>query len=122
MIYLFPNEVQDQILNVTEDDIAAANNYVDSLAESLGISQDVIKQPVAFKVKRLAMVYACYNRCLLSVGTDPTATFDGGQRQDIFAQKLEMYSREVKTLTDTLTVADFTGAKAGGASISLFRG
>lgn len=121
MEYITISDVQDKLLNVTVNEIAEANFYIDSLADRMGVASTEIKTPIMFNIKRLAVCYACYSRCLSCVGTDATTTFDGGSRQDIYSQKLEYYKKELDALENKLTVADFTGQKAGGTCIGIWR-
>lgn len=121
MAYITIDDVQDKLLKVTDTDVAEANLFIDDLAARLGIDAQDIQIPVSFMVRRLAISFACYNRCLQCVGTDATTTFDGGSRQDIYAQKLDFYNKELENLQKKITAADFTGQKVGGASIGLWR-
>lgn len=107
MNYIDLDDVRDEILRCTGDDIDAGNDAIEHLAKKLGVSE--IKMPVQPIVKRLGVATACYNRCLMQVGTDPTATFDGanGENSDVYAQKLKLYKAEVQGLMDIITAADF---------------
>ncbi|MBR6635949.1 MAG: hypothetical protein IKK97_00710 [Phascolarctobacterium sp.] len=115
-------DIQDKILQCDEHDVAEANAFLLSTALSLGVKEDEIKLPANFMVKRLGVVFACYNRCLLSVGSDATVVFEGSRNDDVFAQKLEFYKNEVKAITDELRTYDFTGiASKGSTTIGLWR-
>lgn len=122
MNYVNLYEVQDSFLSVTERDIEQANLYVGSIARQKGVKEEDIIIPIGFNVKRLAILFACYNNCLSSVGTDATTTFDGGNRADIYADKLKLYKDEIDKIEGKLTKADFVGQNNGGATISLWRG
>lgn len=121
-IYITLNDIQDNLLSVNEHDIEEANLFIEDIAGRMGVLPDKIRLPLPFMVKRLAVSFACYNHCLASVGTDSTTTFDGGDRKDIYAQKLDFYKNEIDEIQAKLTKADFTGGATGGVSISLFRG
>lgn len=115
-------DIQDKILQCDEHDVAEANAFLLSTALTLGVKEDEIKLPANFMVKRLGVVFACYNRCLLSVGSDATVVFEGSRNDDVFAQKLEFYKNEVKAITDELRTYDFTGiASKGSTTIGLWR-
>ena len=114
-------DIHDKLLNVTEQDITVANLFIEDLAGRMGVKPEEIRKPVPFLVKRLAIYYACYNRCLACVGTDATTTFDGGDRKDIYAQKLDFYKKGIDEIQAKLTQADFKGAVVGGSVISMWR-
>ena len=119
--YITSNDIQDNLLNVTEQDIAEANLFIEDIAGRMGVKPENIRMPLPYLVKRLAICFACYNRCLACVGTDATTTFDGGDRKDIYAQKLELYKKEIEEIQAKLTKSDFTGAIVGGSVINLWR-
>lgn len=122
MDYIALEDVQDRILQVDFADIEEANKYIESAAFRMGVNVDKIIVPVSFKVRRLGIAFACYNRCLASVGADGSTVFDGGRNTDVFAQKLQFYRAELKRLEDELVASDFTGSgKASGASIGIWR-
>lgn len=126
MDYITLLDIQDEILACTDEDVAAGNEYIEHAAARVGVKPGQIELPVRFNVKRLGVCFACYNRCLLSVGTDPTAVFESGkyaESTDIYAQKLKFYKAELERLADTVLAADFTGEGGkAGAVISLGRG
>lgn len=122
MEYISLNDIQDAILQVTDSDILEANRFIEESAARLGVAAENICMPVTFTVRRLGIVFACYNRCLLSVGSDGSVIFDGKENSDIFAQKLQFYRAELKTISGGLVASDFTGTQnSGGASIKLWR-
>ena len=120
MDYIDFGDIQDAVLNCTYDDIAYGNEIINSLASRLKVTD--IPEPVPYIVKRLGVVAACYNRCLLQTGTDPTTVFNGAGGSDIYAQKLKLYKAEMERLMASITAADFgvTGGQ-GRASIPLYR-
>lgn len=123
MDYITVSDIQDEILQCTDDDIAMGNDTIEHLAQKLGVSE--IPLPVKAIVKRLGVVSACYNRCLMQAGTDPTTVFNGAggvENSDVYAQKLKLYKAEMQRLMETITAADFGVAGGGGRStISLYR-
>lgn len=122
MEYVKLEDIKDEILECTEDDIAAANKYVDQIARTLGVDEDKVADPVPFIVNRLGICFACYNRALMNVGTDPTTTLDGSEGKDINDQKRKLYLQELECIKEKLTAEDFTGEKRGGNStVILFR-
>lgn len=121
MKYINISDIRDGLLDVKEEDIAVAEEYLEDVAERKGIKSKDIVVPLSFKAKRLAVDFACYNCCLGNVGTDPTTTFDGGTRDDIYAQKLSLYKKEIKEIEETITAFDFAGVKLGGLTIGLER-
>ena len=119
MEFITLDNITDSILLVTQEDVDEANAYLESIAARYGVAQ--MQEPISHNVKRLA--YACYMRAVASVGTDASVTFDGSRHDDVFAQKAELYGKEVKMLAGMINANDFTGA--GGtsrATISLMRG
>ena len=122
MEFITLDDVRDSVLQVSEVDIQEANDFLFATALSIGVKEADIKLPANYMVKRLGVVYACYNRCLLSVGSDATVVFEGNRSNDVFAQKLEFYKSELKELTDELRTYDFTGiASKGSTTIGLWR-
>lgn len=122
MEYIALNDIQDAILQVTDSDVLEANRFIEETAARFGVTAEKICVPVTFTVRRLGVIFACYNRCLLSVGSDGSVIFDGKENSDIFAQKLQFYRAELKKITDGLLESDFTGTKnSGGVSIKLWR-
>lgn len=122
MDYIATADIEDAILQVTDTDISEANRFIEEAAARLGVSAEDIASPVTFTVKRLGVVFACYNRCLMSVGSDGTAVFDGRDTADIFGEKLQYYRAELKRIIDDLVASDFTGVKSGAVgSIRLWR-
>lgn len=120
MEFITLDDVRDNVLQVTEEDIKEANEYVLATAVSIGTDVADIKLPANYMVKRLGIVFACYNRCLLSVGSDATVVFEGNRNNDVFAQKLEFYKNELNELTAELRTYDFTGI-ASKSTINLWR-
>lgn len=115
-------DVRDSVLQCDELDIAEANTFVLNTAIKLGAKQEDIKLPASYLVKRLGIVFACYNRCLLSVGSDATVVFEGSRNDDVFAQKLNFYKAEVEKISNELRVYDFTADyKTGSTTINLWR-
>ena len=121
MEFITLDNITDSILLVTQEDVDEANAYLESIAARYGVT--TIQQPISHSVKRLGIAYACYMRAVASVGTDASVTFDGSRHDDVFAQKAELYGKEVKMLAGMINANDFTGV--GGTSrvtISLMRG
>ena len=115
------DNIADRVLLVTQEDVDEANAYLESIAARYGVAQ--MQEPISHNVKRLGVAYACYMRAVASVGTDASVTFDGSRHDDVFAQKAELYGKEVKMLAGMINANDFTGV--GGtsrATISLMRG
>ena len=119
--YITSNDIHDKLLSVTEYDIAEANIFIEDTAARMGVMPASIRMPLPFMLKRLAVCFACYNSCLAHIGTDATTTFDGGDRKDIYAQKLEFYKNELNEIQNKLTKADFIGDTVGVSSLSIGR-
>lgn len=121
MEFITLGNITDSILLVTQEDVDEANAYLESIAARYGVA--TIQQPISHSVKRLGIAYACYMRAMASVGTDATVTFDGSRGNDVFAQKAELYGKEVKALAATINANDFTGTGGSSrATIKLVRG
>lgn len=123
MDYIDITDIQDAVLECTYDDVSMGNDTIEHIAGKLGVT--TISTPVSYIVKRLGVVSACYNRCLLQAGTDPTTVFNGAggvENSDIFAQKLKLYKAEMERLMSTITAADFgvTGGH-GRATVPMYR-
>ena len=121
MEYINITDIDDKFLNVTENEIKQANSFIEDTATQMGINLSSIKVPVTFTIRRIGVLFACYTCCLARVGTDPTTSFENGNRQDIYAQKLGFYKQELNQLVSRLTRADFVGQKASGTTINLWR-
>lgn len=121
MEYITKLDIRDKLLKVVERDVLEANDYVDSLAIGLGVDTSKMQGKVPAKIKRLAVVYACYLCCLNSVGMDSTTTFDNGERTDVFEQKRSAYKKELDGIVAGLTAVDFLGGRLSGNNISIWR-
>lgn len=123
MDYISLDDIKDEILQCTADDVAMGNDTIEHLANKLGVSKIIV--PVKAIIKRLGVVSACYNRCLMQAGTDPTTVFNGAggaENSDVYGQKLKMYKAEMQRLTETITTADFgVSGGRGRSTISLYR-
>lgn len=113
-------DVQDDILKITQGDVDNANSFIVDMAARRGVAETEIV--IGYMVKRLAIVYACYTRAVASVGTDVMANMDGNRGTDVYAQKAEFYKKELNTLSSSMTASDFNGGKRKGvASIPVYR-
>lgn len=120
--YIFLDDIKDEVLRCTQSDVDEGNNYIARMAFRLGVSAAEIVVPTPIVIKRIGVVYTCYNRALNMVGTDPTITIDGSRSEDIYNIKRKTYLDELRRLENDITVDDFTGRrKAGGGAINLFR-
>ena len=122
MPYITLNDIFDEVLTCTDEDITVGNDTIAREARRLHAK---IVEPVAPIIKRLGVCAACCNRCLMQAGTDPTTTFNGAngvEYSDVYAQKLKMYRTEMDRIISALTAEDF-GAMGGRArySIPLYR-
>ncbi len=116
MIYITDADITDDILNVDQGDIDAANSYISSLQAKFNLEDADVANPLPYNIKRLAVVYACYTAALDAVGTDATETIgENRQRIDIYEQKRKAYYTELNSLTGVITASDFTGTTIGGS-------
>lgn len=120
-MFISLNDIQDRLLKCDEQDIVQANQFIKDTAIRMGVNEGDIQIPLTFTLKRLAVCFACYNRCLACVGMDPTVNFDGGNQQDVYEKKLALYKTEIDRIVEKLTEADFTGKKNTGTTINLWR-
>lgn len=123
MEYISYDDIQDEVLRCSYDDIVIGNEAIERLAAKLGVSE--ITEPVSSPVRRFGVAVACYNCCLRKAGTDPTVTFNGAgavENSDIYSQKLKMYKTEIERLSADISALDFgvTGGR-GRTSIPLYR-
>lgn len=116
-------DIHDDILEVDEADVDEANRFVLDTAVRLGVAEESLLSPPRFIVRRLAVAFACYNRCLRAIGSDGSVIFNGQENADIFAQKLAFYRSEVRSIEPRLTVSDFIAEKReqGRTTIELWR-
>lgn len=124
MSYIDIVDIKDTVLQCTYEDVEFGNETIEHVAAKLGVTE--IPSPVSYIVKRLGVAAACYNRCLMQVGTDPTTVFNGAggvENSDIYAQKLKLYKTEIERLTALITAADFGIVGGHGrATIPMYRG
>lgn len=124
MNYIDITDIKDTVLECTYDDVEMGNETIEHVAAKLGVTE--IATPVSYIVRRLGVAAACYNRCLMQVGTDPTTVFNGAggvENSDIFAQKLKLYKAEIERLTALITAFDFGIVGGHGrATIPMYRG
>lgn len=120
MVIIALEDVQDDILKITQDDVDNANSFIVEMAARRGVAESDIV--IGYMVKRLASVYACYTRAVASVGMDVMANMDGNRGTDVYAQKADFYKKELNTLSNTMTASDFNGGRRKGvASIPIYR-
>lgn len=120
MDYIDFGDIQDAVLDCKYEDIVYGNEIINSLASRLKVTD--IPEPVPYIVKRLGVVAACYNRCLLQTGTDPTTVFNGAggvENSDIYAQKLKLYKAEMERLMASITAADLASPEGRGEQVFL---
>lgn len=118
MNYITLDDIFDEMLTCTNEDIDVGNDMIVREARRLNAE---IEEPITAIVKRLGVCAACYNRCLMQVGTDPTTVFNGAngvENSDVYAQKLKMYRTEMERIVSTLTAEDF-GTAGGRARYSI---
>ena len=76
MDFITLEDVNDEIVECTQDDIAEANSYLLIVSQRLNVKEDRIVTPAAYTVKRLGVVYALYIACVRSVGKDNLTSLD----------------------------------------------
>lgn len=101
--YITADGIKDQLLagRVTDEEIAAANEYVDRLAAMYNVAK-VTVTPMA---KDLAAAVACRECCLHLIGTDASAMI--GDHEDAYAVKYRLYENRVEDLRSKILKADF---------------
>ena len=118
MNYITLDDIFDEMLTCTDEDIDVGNDMIVREARRLNAE---IEEPITAIVKRLGVCAACYNRCLMQAGTDPTTVFNGAngvENSDVYVQKLKMYRTEMERIVSTLTAEDF-GTVGGRARYSI---
>lgn len=102
--YITSDDISDSLLKgrVTAAEIASANEYVDRIASSYGVTA-VTVTPLA---KKLAAAVACRECCLNLIGTDATAVI-GDRQEDVYSIKYKVYDQLVKDTEARILKADF---------------
>lgn len=125
MEFITLDDIKDEVLNVTPDDVDNANSYVNGLAERFRIKPEELINPPTYTTKRIAICYACYIRAISEVGTDAAVNYSGelsGANQDVYIQKAKLYRQEMDALTNNLTALAFTGKEVSGSiTVNVFR-
>lgn len=126
MDFITISDITDEVLQVSDADVVAANAYVNGLAQKFRVSDPrLLLNPPSYTVKRVAICYACYIRAINAIGTDATVVFDGSggsEARDINAQKAKFYKQELDSLVNNLTTSAFTGEEVSGSvTINVFR-
>lgn len=126
MDFITISDITDEVLQVSDADIVAANAYVNGLAQKFRVTDPgLLLNPPSYTVKRVAICYACYIRAINAIGTDATVVFDGSggnEGRDINAQKAKFYKQELDSLVNNLTTSAFTGEEVSGSvTINVFR-
>ena len=115
MDFITLNDVVDDIVQCTQNDVDEANSFLMGIAKRLRISNERIVLPPVFTVKRLGCVYALYIACTRSMGRDNLTSLDTqALRQDIYAQKREAFKVELDKLMEEVDAEDFTQDYADG--------
>lgn len=125
MDFITLNDIKDEVLKVTEDDVINANAHVNGLAERFRVKAEELMNPPSYTTKRIAVCYACYIRAMSEVGTDAAVNYAGdlsGANQDVYVQKAKLYKQELDGLTNNLTALAFTGKEVSGSiTVNVFR-
>ena len=126
MDFITISDITDEVLQVSDADVVAANAYVNGLAQKFRVTDpSLLLNPPSYTVKRVAICYACYIRAINAIGTDATVVFDGSggsEARDINAQKAKFYKQELDSLVNNLTTSAFTGEEVSGSvTINVFR-
>jgi len=127
MDFISLNDIQDSILNCTDDDVSFANDRLEAKAKSFGLTDDEIVSPCRESVKQLGTAIACRQCALRMIGSDTTVMINGQRGDDIFLQKYKTYAEQVKTLSASMDFTDFAGeetesaGKGGVGMIRLYR-
>ncbi len=117
MNFITSDDVFDEIVSCSDEDITEANGFLTSVARKLGLSENDILETPVYTVKRLACVYALYVCCVRNIGKDNLTSLDSESvRQDIYAQKAQYYKAELDRLNSMITSDDFTGKPASFGS------
>ena len=120
--YITAVDIRDAILDVSAEDIAAGNAFIEVQAARHGVRPEQIRP--GMMVKRLGACYACYTACLMAEGTDATVNAGGGH-ESVHVRKLKMYEHELDKLVASMKAADFTGGfgapETTGGNIQLTR-
>lgn len=109
MDFITLNDVVDDIVQCTQNDVDEANSFLMGIAKRLRISEERIVTPAVYTVKRLGCVYALYIACTRSMGRDNLTSLNTeALRQDIYAQKREAFKTELERLEKEIEADDFT--------------
>lgn len=109
MDFITLDDVVDDIVQCTQNDVDEANSFLLGIAHRLRISDERIVTPAVYTVKRLGCVYALYIACTRSMGRDNLTSLNTeALRQDIYAQKREAFRTELERLEKEIEADDFT--------------
>ena len=109
MDFITLNDVVDEIVEVTQDEVDDANSFLLGIAKRMHISEERIVTPAVWTVKRLGCVYALYIACTRCMGKDNLTSLNTeALRMDIYAQKREAFKTELDKLMEEIEAADFT--------------
>ena len=114
MKFITLEDITDDIIECSQDDVDEANNYLLIVAKRLNVREERIVTPAAYTVKRLGAIYALYIASVRSIGKDNLTSLDTeSTRNDIYAQKAKFFMSEWKEVEKNMTAADFTGGGSG---------
>lgn len=103
----------DELLgpNVTQDVLEKANQWLEYLAERLGVDKSDIKPSYAVQELVTAFVYKeiCVRKSYSATGV----AWRDGERGDYYSQKLAYYDNQLRILEKRVTAADLTGERTG---------
>ena len=102
--YITSDDISDSLLKgrVTAAEIASANEYVDRIASSYGVTA-VTVTPLE---KKMAAPLARRECCFNLIGTDATALI-GDRQEDVYSIKYKVYDQLVKDTEARILKADF---------------
>lgn len=121
MEFITLDDVTDEIVDCSQEDVDEANSYLTIVAKRLNVREERIITPTAYTVKRLGVIYALYIACVRNIGRDNITSLDTeSTRNDIYAQKARFFREEWKAMEKAITSADFTGGGLGDSFGGVF--
>jgi len=87
--------VNDPLLEVTEQDLLEADNYIDNVLRQKGIDPSAVSLPNE-TLKLLAVYYACYRSAIRNAQMEDTVLFEKAKHyKELFEEKAKQITPEV---------------------------
>lgn len=124
--YIKLSDITDELVKpiIVQDDIDHANDRLADLATDLEVDPYSIPNPPPFKVRELAIAFACEHSLEQKTGVNPPGRQSTQDGADAYEYKRRRYTQKIDTLTRTLDAGKLLGRVNNNPAyiMQIFRG